>query len=255
MEIGEQRIREIAAQAASRSELRTQLLSAAEVEDVAEIGVYRGDFAAEILAACSSIKRYYMIDPWRYLDDWNMPANAPDATFEQFFSEAMHKTAFASDKRIVLRGKTTEVIQGIPDESLDFVYVDGDHTLRGITLDLVRTYPKVRIGGWIGGDDFASSVWQHAGFEPTFVFPYAVYFAEAVDARILGLSHSQFVIRKTELSAFEFVDVTGQLRDLTLRDQLHPMRARRPRAERMHVAHRMKALRRNVAWCLRRLRG
>jgi hypothetical protein len=41
-----------------------------------------------------------------------------------------------------LRGKTTEVIDKIPDASLDIVYIDGDHMLRGITIDLCQSPPR-----------------------------------------------------------------------------------------------------------------
>lgn len=257
MELDESRIREIAGRAASRSELWIDLLSAAGAEDVAEIGVYRGDFAAEVLAACSAVRSYYMIDPWRHLADWNKPANAEDATFEQFFAETMQRTDFALDKRIVLRGKTTEVIGEIPDESLDFVYVDGDHTLRGIAIDLIRAYPKLRIGGWLGGDDFTTSIWtHHTRFEPTLVFPYAVYFAEAVGARILALPQSQFLIRKTVSSGeFEFVDLTGRYGELALHDQLRPASVLGVRAaEVLSPARRLKKLRAKVARALPRSR-
>src|SRR5690349_22612241 len=46
-----------------------------------------------------SIERYYMIDPWRHLEDWNKPANQPDDIFEQFYGEVMDKTAAYADKR------------------------------------------------------------------------------------------------------------------------------------------------------------
>jgi len=47
---------------------------------------------------------------------------------------------FAASKRIILQGKTTEVIDQINDNELDFAYIDGDHTLKGITIDLIHTY-------------------------------------------------------------------------------------------------------------------
>ena len=110
---------------------------------------------------------------------------------------------------------------------LDFVYIDGDHTLRAISIDLIKVYPKVRAGGWIGGDDFTHTVWQHgARFEPTLVFPFAVYFGEAVGARIFGLPHLQFLICKpteTETS-FEFVDLSESYPDTTLQGQFRLQR-------------------------------
>ncbi|HTQ19161.1 class I SAM-dependent methyltransferase [Mycobacterium sp.] len=194
---------------------------------MAEIGVYRGHFAARILADCSSIQRYYMVDPWRHLDGWNKPANTDDARFAGYLAESKANTEFAGDKRIILRGTTIEVLDQIPDGSLDFVYVDGDHTLRGISIDLINVYPKVRAGGWIGGDDFTHTVFQHgARFEPTLVFPFAIYFAEAVGARIFGLPHLQFLICKpTETAAgFEFVDLTESYPDTALQGQFRLQR-------------------------------
>jgi hypothetical protein len=110
----------------------------------------------------------------------------------------------------------------VPDGALDLAYVDGDHTLRGITVDLIKVFPKVRAGGWIGGDDLSPSIWQHdREFEPTLVFPFAVHFAEAVDARIYALPHKQFLIEKAA-TGFELIDLTGRYGSVDLRDQLLP---------------------------------
>jgi hypothetical protein len=212
--------------ARNRLDLWTAILNRLGPRTMAEIGVYRGDFAAHVLDTCPTLDRYYMIDPWRHLDDWNKPANRADDTFQQFLDETLDKTGTHASKRVVLRGRTSEVIAEIPDGSLDFVYVDGDHTLRGITVDLVSVYPKVREGGWIGGDDFSRSIWQHGpGFEPTLVFPYAVYFAEAVGVRIYGLSHAQFLLEKRRNVGFEFVDLTGRYGRVDLLAQMRPPQA------------------------------
>jgi len=189
---------------------------------MAEVGVYRGDFAAELLRRCECLAAYYMIDPWRHLDDWNKPANHEDAVLGEFFRETKAKTEFSAGKRVILRGKTTEVIEHIADGELDFAYVDADHSLKGIAIDLIRLYPKVRIGGFLGGDDFGRSVWEHRStFEPTLVFPFAVYFAEAVGARIYALPHSQFCLEKCKNPQFAFIDLTGAYDDLTLRSQFN----------------------------------
>jgi hypothetical protein len=209
--------------AQSREQLWVELIQSAKVQRMAEIGVYRGDFAAHILQRCQGLTAYYMIDPWRHLAGWNKPANQDDAVFEEFLREAEKKTDFAAGKRVILRGKTTEVVDQIPDGELDLAYIDGDHTLKGIAIDLQRLYPKVRTGGFLGGDDFTRSVWQHgAAFEPTLVFPYAVYFAEAVGATIYALPYSQFCLQKGDGSQFAFVDLTGEYDDLGLRNQFTP---------------------------------
>jgi hypothetical protein len=225
MTIAEPQLREWGAGAATRAELWTRFVAESGARSVAEIGVYRGQFAAKLLDACPNVGTYYMIDPWRHLDDWNKPANKSDDIFEGFYREAMERTSEHEAKRVVLRGTTTEVLDRIPDASLDFAYVDGDHTLRGITIDLIRVYPKIKDGGWIGGDDFSPSIWQHKPeFEPTLVFPLAVHFAEAVGARIYALEFKQFLIEKTSAGRHEFVDLTGQYGDLELNGQLRRRR-------------------------------
>ena len=214
-------LRALGEAAANRLELWTRFAREAEARQVAEIGVYRGRFAARMLADCPAIETYYMVDPWRNLEDWNKPANTSDDEFERIFREAMERTGKHEDKRVVLRGTTTEVIDHVPDSSVDFAYIDGDHTLRGITIDLIRVFPKVRPGGWIGGDDFTPSIWQHGDeYEPTLVFPLAVHFAEAVGARIYGLPHKQFLIEKTADGDHAFTDLTGRYGDTGLRRQL-----------------------------------
>jgi hypothetical protein len=225
----------LARESRDRLGLWSTFLCRVDAREVAEIGVYRGAFAARILASCPAIRTYYMIDPWRHLDDWNKPANRDDAAFERLFQEAMDATSEHAERRVVLRGRTTEVIDRIPDGALDFAYVDGDHTLRGITADLVRVYPKIRPGGWIGGDDFARSIWQHGPqYEPTLVFPFAVYFAEAVGARIYGLSHGQFLLEKRPEQGFEFVDIERKYRKRDLLSQMSSRRAPR-RAQRLRL--------------------
>ena len=186
---------------------------------VAELGVARGAFAQGLLESCSGIATYFLIDPWRHLADWNKPANKDDDLFEVFYNETLARTSPWESKRIVLRGRTTEMIHSIPDDSLDFAYVDADHTLRGITIDLIRVWAKVRPGGFIGGDDFCPSIWQHVEtFEPTLVYPFAVYFAEAMGAPIIALPHNQFLIQK--VAGFTFEDRSGEYQDPTLRAAL-----------------------------------
>jgi len=207
----------------SRTEFWAEFIRTTQIQRMLEVGVWQGDFAADILQRCDCVKEYYMIDPWRHLQDWNKPANQNDAVLDSFYEMTKAKTEFAKDRRVILRGKTTEVIDQIKDGELDFAYIDGDHTLKGIAIDLVRVYPKIKVGGFLGGDDFSRTIWSHkATFEPTLVFPFAVYFAEAVGATIYSLPNIQFVLHKTEQRAFGFVDLAGQYDDLSLRSQVTP---------------------------------
>lgn len=221
MPLDEAGVRTLAADAGDRMQMWASFLRQHEVATMAEVGVYRGGFAARMLSEAPSLVRYYMIDPWRHLDNWNKPANQSDETFERFLAETMARTQQFAGKRVVLRGRTSEVIDQIPDGSLDFAYVDGDHTLRGIVIDLARIYPKLRDGGYLAGDDFCRSIFQHGpGYEPTLVFPYAVYFAEAMGVRIYALPHRQFLMQKLPAEGPTFVDLAGGYAHTTLEAQI-----------------------------------
>jgi hypothetical protein len=213
-------IQQLIGRSSNRVELCIALINDFNLKRIAELGVFRGDFAKEILERCPSVEEYTMIDPWRNLSDWNKPANKDNDVFEVYYQESIQKTDFAKEKRRVLRGKTTEVIDQIDDNSLDFVYIDGDHTLKGITIDLIAVWPKIKENGFIIGDDFSPTIWQHSReYEPTMVFPFAIYFAEAMNAQIYGLPYGQFLIAKNE-SDFEFMDLTnGEYSNLALRTQ------------------------------------
>jgi hypothetical protein len=209
----------IAAESASRPQLWSSFLAATNLARVAEVGVWKGGFAAAMLASCPAIETYVMVDPWRHLDEWNKPANVDGDTFEAIRLEAMAKTEFAASRRRVLRGTTLEVIDEIEDASLDFAYIDGDHTLRGIVTDLIAMRPKIRPGGFLGGDDFCADVWQHGpAFEPTLVFPLAVHVALAIRATIYALPFDQFLIAMPNGSepGGGFVDLAGGYRSLDL---------------------------------------
>ena len=184
---------------------------------MAEIGVWKGDFAAGVLKDAPLIETYFMVDPWANLSDWNKPFNVSQQIFDDIYREMSAKTDFASNKRRIMRGRTTDVIAEISNESLDFAYIDGDHTLRGITIDLIKIWPKIRSGGFIGGDDFTTTPWQHdLKFEPTMVCPFSIYFAESMNVPIAALEHGQFLIQKNNDVGFSFIDKTSLYGDISL---------------------------------------
>jgi hypothetical protein len=216
-------IENVVALSNSRLDMWTRLINLAEVRRLTEIGVWKGEFAEAVLRACPTVQSYFMIDAWRRLDQWNKPMNIDDHAFEAIYEEALQRTGFASDRRTALRGTTLEVICDIPDESLDLAYIDDDHTLRGVTIDLIACYQKVKPGHYLGGDDFCPTIWQHSlKFEPTLVFPFAVNFAEAMGATIYCLPFNQFLMQKGRNGQrrFAVIDFTGQYREPSLLPQL-----------------------------------
>lgn len=192
----------------NRFQLWAYFLNRVESRNACEVGVWKGDFARYLLDHVDTIEKYYFVDPWRNLPTWNKPANKSNDEFENIRSEALEKNKMHEGKIRELRMTTKEAAANLEDETLDFTYIDGDHTLRGITIDLNVIYPKTKTNGFIGGDDFTKNIWQHSDkYDPTEVFPYAVYFAEAKNCTIFTLPYNQFLIFKND--RFEVVDYGG----------------------------------------------
>jgi len=53
-----------------------------------------------------------------------------------------------------IRKFSVDAAKEIPDGSLDFLYLDANHTLQYVIADLAAWVPKVRKGGIIAGHDF-----------------------------------------------------------------------------------------------------
>ena len=114
----------------------------------AEIGVYRGRSlmsVADILI--SKDIHVHCIDTFEpYEDDQ-----------DSYRHGAFLITADAYDVRErlnIMKGTSLERSRDIGDSSLDFVFIDADHSYESVKLDIDVWLPKVRIGGWIGGHDY-----------------------------------------------------------------------------------------------------
>ncbi len=212
-----EQIQKIANKCANRNALIQSIIGSCKAVNIAEVGVFKGDLSAYLLKKSSAIKKYALVDPWRNLADWNKPFNQSDEAFEEVFQTVLRKLDFAKERIEIHRGKTQEVSSQFKDESLDFIYIDGDHTLKGITIDLIQWWDKLNEHGVLMGDDFYPSIKRkNLKYEPTLVFPFALYFAEAMNVKIYGLPYHQFLIDKSQKS-FEFIDFTDSYHQTTLK--------------------------------------
>lgn len=194
----------------SRNTLWENVLNEFEPESLCEVGVWRGEFADHLLETCPSISSYVGIDPWRPLRDWNKPNNGSTKNLALVENAARTTLERWGNRVTLLKGKTSEVRNSIADQSLDAAYIDGDHTLRGITVDLISMLPKIKPGGFLFGDDLTKTLWQHGPeFSPTQVFPFVAYFAEAHNLPFFSLPHGQWLIIVRASEEFEWVDFDG----------------------------------------------
>jgi len=55
---------------------------------------------------------------------------------------------------MVIKGFSMDVVKDYQDNSLDFVYIDGNHEYRQTVDDVAEWHKKVRIGGIVSGHDY-----------------------------------------------------------------------------------------------------
>jgi len=98
-----------------------------------------------------NLKHLYLIDPYFMHED-----------YDQFDAERMitnEKTAHETLKEYEniitwVRAKSADAVTIFEDESLDFVYIDGNHITKFALEDMVLYYPKVKKGGLLCGHDY-----------------------------------------------------------------------------------------------------
>lgn len=119
------------------------------LEMAAEVGVWRGDFSLEM---CRLGFQVVAVDPWCNYPGYTRPeTEAP----EQNYQEAASKLRPYGAR--LIRHRSPDAADAIPDGTLDLVYIDGCHEFAAVAADLQAWHPKVRDGGIIAGHDFYRS--------------------------------------------------------------------------------------------------
>lgn len=122
-----------------------------------EIGVANGNNAFSIMNILP-IKRLYLIDPYSfsmYLREGYVESDQP--AFDKVKNTAIELLSQFGDKIEHIIKKSEDAVDDVPGD-LDFVYIDGNHEYEYVKRDLEMYYPKVKVGGIFGGDNFESEV-------------------------------------------------------------------------------------------------
>lgn len=110
-----------------------------------------------------------MVDPWIYTEARaDSLYGGPDMTQElmdQRYEEVLARLAqpIKNGRVEVLRTTSTEALRQFEAESLDFIYIDGDHSYEAVRRDLQDSLPKVKKGGLILADDYRDASWWKDG--------------------------------------------------------------------------------------------
>lgn len=110
----------------------------------AEIGVKKGEFS-KILCEKNPNIELYSIDPWIH------PADRQHR-MERYYKKAIEN--LAPFNCTIIRKTSMEALADFKDESLDFVYIDANHTFDFCMPDIIFWSQKVRHGGMVACHDY-----------------------------------------------------------------------------------------------------
>jgi hypothetical protein len=135
-----------------------RILEEEDTKTGAELGVQRGVFAEKIIQQWPMCTEYLLVDVWAPLKNYADIANVGQDRQDTFMNEALGKTSDVFGEKVKhCRDFTSECVKHVPDESLDYIYVDARHDFLGVYTDLVEWWPKLKRGGILAGhEDYVS---------------------------------------------------------------------------------------------------
>jgi hypothetical protein len=114
-----------------------------------ELGTEQGLYAETLLQANPSL-HLHCVDPWLAYEGYREHVSQPK--LDGFFEATQAKL---SNFHVTYHRKTSaDALLDFADHSLDFVYVDANHTFEHVAHDVSKWEKKVRRGGILAGHDY-----------------------------------------------------------------------------------------------------
>lgn len=123
---------------------------------VLEIGARWGD-SVRYIALHFPVQRYVAIDPFKSYDGYkghnfnDVLQGAEDEIYQKTLAVGRD---CLGDRFELIRAFSAEVADRIDGESVDFVFIDGNHRFQFVLDDLRNYWPKVAPGGYLCGHDY-----------------------------------------------------------------------------------------------------
>jgi hypothetical protein len=114
-----------------------------------EVGSFEGE-SMEIFAKSGKFKKIYCVDPWQNGYDETDTSNNMVENAEVSFDAK--KTQYPFVTKIKL--KSLDAVNLFDDDSIDMVYIDGDHRPESVKLDIINWVKKIKPDGYITGHDW-----------------------------------------------------------------------------------------------------
>lgn len=120
----------------------------------AEIGTRQGAYAWNL---CTNIPglHLYCVDPWE-----NYPTIPKHPHRDHAKNERIARERLAPFHVTFLKMYSDDAAEKFGGDTLDFCYIDGNHSYAFVACDLSKWSQRVRAGGVVSGDD-----WDHPGVQ------------------------------------------------------------------------------------------
>jgi len=116
-----------------------------------EVGVFQGEYT-EVLA--KSGLEIYGIDPWLQYEGYVYSTGKTKVYFNDMYEKAKERLSPYKNVKLI-RKMSMDALSDFEDESLDFVYIDANHTFKYIAEDMYYWSYKIKDGGILCGHDYA----------------------------------------------------------------------------------------------------
>jgi predicted O-methyltransferase YrrM len=127
-----------------------------------EIGVKWGWYSKRMLRAVEG--DLYLVDPWMHFESgYEDHDNVSQASQDSLYADVVARFRDKPNVHIV-RKTSVDAAKDFSDGSIDWVYIDANHSYESTSEDLSIWWPKVRSGGLFSGDDYMDGVVGHTLF-------------------------------------------------------------------------------------------
>lgn len=160
-----------------------------DIHTFIEVGTAAGNNIRNILELLPEHElEVWCVDPYEYYDEYgDDPKATPDIIQERYRKAS--NTIFEFDNVHHIREYSEDAAPLFDDESIDMIFLDGNHSYEYVKKDTGLWWPKVKDGGFLSGHDYKDRPWLG-------VIPAVDEFLEENDLELYDNNHVTWVVKK-----------------------------------------------------------
>lgn len=115
-----------------------------------EVGVFGAQLSSTLLPEYPRLRRLYGVDPYA---EFVMRPHWPQERWDELHDAVQKMMSQYGDRWKLIRMKSLNAVGSLPND-LDFVYLDGDHSLDVVAREIIYYDWKIKKGGLLCGHDY-----------------------------------------------------------------------------------------------------